>query len=55
LLDGVAAAGGRVQGAWIGASEWNRNRDFLDSLAKGLGLTTQKIYELFRVADPVQS
>lgn len=59
LLDAVeaavAATGGRVQDAWTGASEWNRNSDFLHSLAAGLGLTRQQINDMFRAADAIQS
>lgn len=51
----VAAAGGRVQDAWAGASEWSRDSDFLLSLATGLGLTTEQIDGLFRAADAIQS
>lgn len=59
LLDAVevavAAAGGRVQDAWTGASEWTRDSDFLLSLAVGLGLPKLQIDELFRSADAIQS
>jgi hypothetical protein len=51
----VAAAGGRVQDAWAGASEWSRDSDFLSSLASDLGLTRQQIDEMFRFADAIQS
>lgn len=59
LLDAVenaiAAAGGRVQDAWAGASEWDRSSEFLLSLAAKLGLTTNQIDEMFRAADAVKS
>ena len=59
LLDAVekaiAAADGRVQDAWAGASEWNRDSAFLSSLAVGLGLNVQQIDQLFRDADAIQS
>ncbi len=51
----VVAAGGRVQDAWEGASEWERSSDFLLSLAAGLGLTSSQIDETFRTADLIQS
>lgn len=51
----VAAAGGRVHDAWIGASEWSRSSDFLLSLATSLGLTTQQVDEMFRAADTIHS
>jgi hypothetical protein len=59
LLDAVeaaiAAAGGRVQDAWAGASEWSRNSEFLLSLAEGLGLPSDRVDALFRSADLIQS
>ncbi len=59
LLDAVeaaiAAAGGRIQEAWAGASEWSRDSDFLLSLAMGLGLNTQQVDNMFRTADAIQS
>jgi hypothetical protein len=59
LLDAVeaavAAAGGRVQDAWAGASEWSRDSGFLLSIAAGLGLTTQQVDDMFRAADGIQS
>ena len=51
----VAAAGGRVQDAWVGASEWDRNSEFLMSLAEGLGLNVEQVDALFRSADTSQS
>lgn len=51
----VAAAGGRVQDAWTGASEWSRDSDFLLSLATSLGLTKQQIDDMFRSAHAIQS
>jgi hypothetical protein len=55
LLDAVEAvvaeAGGCVQDAWAGASEWSRNSDYLSSPAAGLGLPEQQINDMFRPAD----
>ena len=51
----VQAAGGRVQDAWAGASEWSRDSDFLLSLAAGLGLPKQQIDAMFCAADAIQS
>ena len=51
----VAAAGGRVQDAWAGASEWSRDSDFLLALAEGLGLRSRQVDDLFRSADGIQS
>jgi hypothetical protein len=51
----VGAAGGRVQDAWAGASEWSRDSDFLLSLAIGLGLTEQQVDDMFRSAHAIQS
>jgi hypothetical protein len=59
LLDAVeaavAAAGGRVQDAWSGASEWSRDSDFLLTLAQGLKLPSGQVDALFRSADAMQS
>ena len=59
LLDAVeaavAAAGGRVQDAWTGAPEWNRESEFLFTLAEGLGLPSGQVDALFRSADAIQS
>jgi hypothetical protein len=59
LLDAVeaaiAAAGGRVQDAWAGASEWSRDSEFLLSLAATLGLTVEQIDQIFGKADIIQS
>lgn len=59
LLDAVeaavAAAGGRVQDAWAGASEWSRDSEFLLSLAVELGLSMQQTDDMFRSADAIQS
>ena len=59
LLDAVevavAVAGGRVQDAWSGASEWDRSSEFLMSLAEGLGLNVEQVDALFRSADAIQS
>jgi hypothetical protein len=50
----VAAAGGRVQDAWVGASEWSRDSDFLAAMAVALGSTPNLIDKLFRDADAIQ-
>jgi hypothetical protein len=59
LLDAVeaavAAAGGRVQDAWVGASEWSRDSDFLLSLAGGLSLSQQQVDDMFRAADAIRT
>jgi hypothetical protein len=59
LLDAVeaavTAAGGRVQNAWEGASEWSGDSDFRLSLAAGLGLSKQQIDDMFRAAAAIQS
>jgi hypothetical protein len=59
LLDAVeaavSAAGGRIQDAWTGASEWSRDSEFLLSLAAGLGLTSNQIDAMFLSADAIQS
>jgi hypothetical protein len=51
----VAAAGGRVQDAWVGASEWSRDTAFLLTLATDLGLTDMDIDRLFLVAAGIRS
>ena len=51
----VAVAGGRVQDAWAGASEWDRSSEFLVSLAEGLGLNVEQVDTLFRSAGGIQS
>ena len=51
----VAAAGGRVQDAWVGASEWSRDSEFLTALAAKLGLSSTSVDDLFRSADAMQS
>jgi hypothetical protein len=51
----VAAAGGRVQDAWVGASEWSRDSAFLLTLAADLGLTDMDIDRLFLVAAGIRS
>ena len=51
----VAAAGGRVQDAWTGASEWSRESEFLLALSAGLGLTDEQIDEMFRGADAMRA
>lgn len=51
----VAAAGGRVQDAWVGASDWTRDSEFLHSLAEGLGLQPGQVDAMFRSADVIQS
>jgi hypothetical protein len=59
LLDAVEAAvkaaGGRVQDAWIGASEWNRSSEFLQALAAVLDLEGPQVDQMFRDAAAVQS
>ncbi len=59
LLDAVevavAAAGGRVQDAWTGASEWDRSSEFLQTLAAVLGLDNIQVDQLFRDASAIQS
>ena len=59
LLDAVeaavAAAGGRVQDAWTGAPEWNRESEFLSDLAVKLGLTDMDIDRMFLVAAGIRS
>ena len=51
----VQAAGGRVRDAWDGAAEWSRDSAFLFDLASALGLATEKIDQMFRAADAIQS
>jgi hypothetical protein len=51
----VAAAGGRVQDAWAGASEWSRDSEFLTALAANLGLSSASVDDLFRSAEAMQS
>ncbi len=51
----VEAAGGRVQDAWVRASEWSRGSAFLLTLAAGLGLTDMHIDRLFLVAEGIRS
>lgn len=46
----VAAAGGRVQDAWVGAAEWSRDSEFLTAMAVALGLTPDRVDNLFREA-----
>lgn len=59
LLDAVESAvlatGGRIQDAWIGASEWNRNSGFLQALSAKLGLSQGQIDQMFRDADAIRS
>jgi hypothetical protein len=59
LLDAVeaavTAAGGRVQDAWSGASEWDRRSDFLQALAAVLGLDNLQVDQMFRDAAAIQS
>lgn len=50
----VAAAGGRVQDAWAGASEWSRDSDFLAAITSQLELTADEADRLFRKADSIQ-
>jgi hypothetical protein len=51
----VKAAGGRIQGAWAGASEWSRDSEFLLSLAQALGIPPGQVDALFRSADEIRS
>jgi len=51
----VAAAGGRVQDAWVGASEWSRDSEVLSNLAVTLGLRADQIDKIFRDASAIQS
>jgi len=51
----IEAAGGRVQDAWTGASEWSRDSDFLLSLASTLSLGRGEVDHLFRQAAAIQS
>jgi hypothetical protein len=59
LLDAVEAAvhaaGGRVQDAWAGASEWDRSSEFLQALAAVLGLEGPQVDQMFRDAAAIQS
>jgi hypothetical protein len=59
LLDAVEAAvqgaGGRVQDAWSGASEWDRSSEFLQALAAVLGLDDPQVDQMFRNAAAIQS
>jgi hypothetical protein len=59
LLDAVeaaiAVAGGRVQDAWSGASEWNRSSEFLQALAAVLDLDGPQVDQMFRDAAAIQS
>jgi hypothetical protein len=51
----VAAAGGRVQDAWAGASEWDRSSEFLQALAAVLDLDVPQVDQMFRDAAAIQS
>lgn len=51
----ITAAGGRLQDAWVGASEWERNSEFLSELAVTLGLSAGAVDQMFRDADVTQS
>jgi hypothetical protein len=51
----VAAAGGRVQDAWVGAAEWSRDSEVLSNLAVTLGLRADQIDKMFRDASAIQS
>jgi hypothetical protein len=51
----VAAAGGRIQDAWSGASEWDRSSEFLQALAVVLGLDEGQVDQMFRDAAAIQS
>lgn len=50
----VAAAGGRVQDAWVGASEWHRDSEFIGQLAGALGLRAWQVDQMFREADEIR-
>jgi hypothetical protein len=50
----VAVAGGRVQDAWAGASEWSRDSEFIGQLAGALGLRAWQIDQMFRDADEIR-
>ena len=58
LLDAVekaiAAAGGRVQDAWAGASEWERVSELLTAMAEALGLKPDQVDKLFWDADAIR-
>ena len=49
----VAAAGGLVQRAWVGAAEWSRDSRFIGELTKVLGLEAGDVDEMFRTADAI--
>jgi len=49
----VAAAGGRAQDAWTGASEWGRGSEFLGDLAAALGLSAEQVDQMLREADAI--
>ena len=51
----VATASGRVQDAWVGASEWSRDSEFLSALATALGLSTHQVDDMFRGAASISS
>ncbi len=51
----VAAAEGRVQDAWVGASEWSRDSEFLSDLGATLGLSAEQIDQMFREAAAMPS
>lgn len=50
----VAAAGGRVQDAWVGASEWSRDSEFLVAFTEVLDLHSVNVDALFRSADAIR-
>lgn len=52
--DAVAAAGGRIQDAWTGASVWERASDYLTAMAAALGMTSGQVDKLFQDADAIQ-
>ena len=58
LLDAVEGAvaqtGGRVRDPWDGASEWNRDSEFLSVLAEALGSRAGQIDQMFRDADSIR-
>jgi hypothetical protein len=50
----VAAAGGRMQDAWVGASAWDRGSELLAAVISQLGLNPDEADRLFREAERIQ-
>jgi hypothetical protein len=50
----VAAAGGRMQDAWVGASAWDRGSELLAAVISQLGLNPDEADRLFREAEGIQ-